>query len=108
MSEHDIADCPKCGKRDYVLKEDNIWICLNCNHTDKMPKSKFDPESESKPDLSIVIMVTIAVVLLFLVLGGRDDRSDRRRGTIHSPLSFAMIRRPELFHSPESLFVRDL
>lgn len=70
MSEHDIADCPACGKRDYVLKEDNVWICLKCGHTAKMPKSKFDPDSESNPDLlTILITALIAVMFVLVALG---------------------------------------
>jgi len=68
MSEHDIADCPRCGKRDYVLKEDNVWICLNCGHTAKMPKSKFDPETESSSGIWIVLVTAIIVVLV--AMGG--------------------------------------
>ncbi len=72
MSEHDIADCPKCGKRDYVLKEDGVWICLNCRHTDKMPKSKFDSESEANSGI-VGVLIPAFVIAMFLViaLGGR-------------------------------------
>ncbi|XGV97897.1 MAG: hypothetical protein ACAF41_02980 [Leptolyngbya sp. BL-A-14] len=70
MSEHDIADCPRCSKRDYVLKEDNVWICLNCGHTEKMPKSKFDPDSDADSGLlSIVVAALIAVAFVLVALG---------------------------------------
>jgi len=72
MSEHDIADCPNCGKRDYVLKEDNVWICLKCHHTEKMPKSRFDPESEGNPNiLSVLIAAFIVAMFMMVAMGGR-------------------------------------
>lgn len=71
MSEHNIADCPRCKQRDYVLKEDNIWICLNCGHTSKMPRSRFD--SEDNPDIfsTLVAVFLIAVVLILALGNGR-------------------------------------
>jgi len=72
MSEHDIADCPNCGKRDYVLKEDNVWICLKCHHTQKMPESKFDPEAEENPTPpSVMIAIFIIAIFIMMVMGGR-------------------------------------
>jgi len=70
MSEHDIADCPRCGKRDYVLKEDNIWICLNCSHTEKMPKSRFDPEDNSSTFSVVLTTVIIALLIMVVMKGG--------------------------------------
>jgi len=72
MSEHDIADCPECGKRDYVLKEDNVWICLNCRHTARMPKSRFDPESENNPSIFTVLTIAFIVAIFMVIfLNGR-------------------------------------
>jgi len=68
MSEHDIADCPKCGKRDFVLKEDNNWVCLNCKHTLKMPKSK--PDSDSGSDVLSVLLAVLTALLLVMALIG--------------------------------------
>ncbi|MDX2239425.1 MAG: hypothetical protein NW224_01970 [Leptolyngbyaceae cyanobacterium bins.302] len=68
MSEHDIADCPECGKRDYVLKEDNVWICLKCGHTEKMPKSRFD--SETNPDIFTMLVAAFIVAMFMLVALG--------------------------------------
>lgn len=68
MSEHDIADCPKCGKRDFVLKEDNNWVCLNCNHTQKMPKSKSTSSSDS--DVMTFVLATLAALLLAIAFLG--------------------------------------
>ena len=70
MSEHDIANCPKCKQLDYVLKEDNVWICLNCGHTERMPKSRFD--SQSSPDfLTTLFTVFIIATVIIVALGGR-------------------------------------
>jgi len=74
MSEHDIADCPRCGKRDYVLKENNVWYCLNCHHSERMPKSRFDSESESErnPNLiSALIAAFIVAMFMVVAMGGR-------------------------------------
>ena len=72
MSEHDIADCPRCGKRDYVLKENNVWYCLNCHHSEKMPKSKFDSESEGNPNiLSVLGVIFIVVAFMLIALDGK-------------------------------------
>lgn len=74
MPEHDIADCPKCGKRDLVLQEDGEWRCLNpdCEIHEKglkMPKS--GSESESKSDfLNILLTVLATVLFVMLFLGG--------------------------------------
>lgn len=68
MSEHDIADCPKCGKRDYVLKENNYWTCLNCGHGQKMPKSSFEPDSN--PNIfSMIVTALIALMFVMVALG---------------------------------------
>jgi ribosomal protein L37AE/L43A len=68
MSEHDIADCPKCGKRDFVLKEDNTWVCLNCNHNRKMPKSGSDSGFGSDV-LSVILAVLTALLLAMAFIG---------------------------------------
>ena len=64
MSEHDIADCPKCGKRDYVLKEDNHWVCLNCRHTEKMPESN----SDSDTSFGSFLFAAFFVLLIMLAM----------------------------------------
>lgn len=67
MSEHDIADCPKCGKRDYVLREDNHWICLKCGYTQKMSTSH--SESDSNPGiLSTLVAALIAILFVIVAL----------------------------------------
>lgn len=71
MSEHDIADCPRCKQRDYVLKEDNVWVCLNCGHTDKMPQSKFDPENSPSTFSTFITILLIAFVLMVVLGNGR-------------------------------------
>lgn len=62
MSEHNIADCPKCGKRDFVLRDDGKWVCLNpdCKFTERMPKS------DSTADVISAIMAafTVAIVMM--------------------------------------------
>jgi len=68
MSEHDIADCPKCEKRDFVLKEDGVWICLKCGYTEKMPKSKYDPTPEPSI-LSILFAAFIVGLFMMAALG---------------------------------------
>lgn len=68
MSEHDIADCPECKQHNYVLKEYDVQICLSCGHTAKMPKSKFDPESN--PDIFSVI-VTAIIAAMFMIAAMR-------------------------------------
>lgn len=65
MSEHDIADCPKCGKRDFVLKEDNHWVCLKCGHTQKMPKSGSDSDLSFG---SLLLAAFITALILFSML----------------------------------------
>ena len=64
MSEHDIADCPKCKQRDYVLKNDDVWVCLNCGHTSKMPKSKFDHQDSPNVFGTFIAVLLITVVLM--------------------------------------------
>ncbi len=68
MSEHDIADCPRCKQRDFVLKEDNVWVCLNCDYTSRMPRSKFDTQDNSSVFSTFISVLLIAVVLM-VVLG---------------------------------------
>jgi len=77
MSDHDIADCPHCGKRDYVLKEDGIWICLNCRHTEKMPRSRFDSRSEleANPDMSIGVIVALALIVVMFMMIALAEQS---------------------------------
>jgi len=67
MSEHDIADCPRCGKRDYVLKEDNIWVCLNCPHTSKMPISGLDPKPETNSGM-IASLIAAFIIAIFVMI----------------------------------------
>lgn len=33
MSNHreEIIECPRCGKLDFVKKDDEKWVCLNCD-----------------------------------------------------------------------------
>lgn len=74
MSEHDVADCPKCGKRDFILKEDNIWVCLACEHTEKMPKSRFDPDSS--PEFGTFLAAILIAIFMVVLLG---------RGVLNTP-----------------------
>jgi hypothetical protein len=54
------------------LKEDNVWVCLNCHHSEKMPKSKFDPESEGNPNiLSVLVAAIIVAMFMMVALGGK-------------------------------------
>jgi ribosomal protein S27AE len=78
MSDHDIADCPKCGKRDYILKDDKVWICLNCGHTDKMPKSRFDSDSNPSTFSVVLTMVIIALLIMVAIKGGELSISPRQ------------------------------
>lgn len=63
MSEHDIADCPVCKMRDYVLKEDGHWICLHCGHTQKMP------ETEPESDLNFATLLLGAFITALILFG---------------------------------------
>jgi ribosomal protein L37AE/L43A len=68
MSEHDIADCPKCGKRDFVLKEDNNWVCLSCKYKQRMPSSNSNSGSDS--DVMTVILAALTALLLVMAFLG--------------------------------------
>jgi uncharacterized protein (DUF983 family) len=84
MSEHDIADCPKCKQRDYILKDDDVWVCLNCGHTSKMPKSRFD--SQDNPSIfSTFIAVSLIAVVLMVVLGNGRLAIAPSQDTIQEP-----------------------
>ncbi|BAY50262.1 hypothetical protein SAMD00079811_78910 (plasmid) [Scytonema sp. HK-05] len=45
MSEtyHEIADCPECGKRDFVEQDENQWVCLNCGFSKDVSQSEPEP-----------------------------------------------------------------
>jgi ribosomal protein S27AE len=47
MSEkhYEIADCPKCGKRDFVDKDDTQWVCLSCGFSQDISQSEPKPSS---------------------------------------------------------------
>lgn len=69
---HDIADCPKCGKRDFVLKENGEWECLNlkCRYKHKMLKTESE-NSETKVDAMTVLVAGLVVTLfiMFAIVG---------------------------------------
>lgn len=62
---HDIADCPKCKQRDFVLKENGEWECLNCQYKHKILKTE-SASSETKTD-AITLLVATFVVALFIM-----------------------------------------
>ncbi|HEY9709523.1 MAG TPA: hypothetical protein V6D48_15065 [Oculatellaceae cyanobacterium] len=53
---YEVADCPKCGKRDFIDKTDTLWTCLSCGY------SKDVSQPEKTEDTGIM--------WLLLVLGG--------------------------------------
>lgn len=59
---HDIADCPKCEKRDFVLKENGEWECLKCGYKHKILKTT-SASPETKVDAMSVLIATFVVAL---------------------------------------------
>jgi hypothetical protein len=47
MFEHNITDCTNCKYSDYLLKDGNDCVCLNCGHMSKIPSSKSDTQDNS-------------------------------------------------------------
>ncbi|MGJ3249243.1 MAG: hypothetical protein ACFE0I_24605 [Elainellaceae cyanobacterium] len=66
MSDHTVADCPKCGKRDLVLRDDGRWVCLNpsCNFTERMPRSR-----DGSDFFSAVVAAFIVAVFMVALFG---------------------------------------
>ena len=66
---HDIADCPSCEKRDFVLKENGEWECLNCGYKHKI--LKLGARSEEKVDAMTVLIATfvVALFIMFAIVG---------------------------------------
>jgi ribosomal protein L37AE/L43A len=70
MSEkyHEIADCPKCGKRDLVEQTEQKWVCLGCGFS----KDLSHPETESEAGSAIggmwifVLLGTLIWMVLML------------------------------------------
>jgi Zn ribbon nucleic-acid-binding protein len=67
---HDIADCPKCKMRDFVLKENGEWECLKCGYKHKMLKTE-SASSETKTDAMTVLIAAfvVALFIMFAIVG---------------------------------------
>lgn len=69
---HDIADCPDCGKRTFVLKDNGEWECLNpkCGRTHPMLKTELEKQ-ETKVDAMTVLVAGLIVTLfiMFAIVG---------------------------------------
>ncbi len=65
---HDIAQCPYCGKFDFVLKENGEWECLNpkCRKKHDRLKTESDTKPETKVD-AVTVLIAAFVVALFLM-----------------------------------------
>lgn len=66
MSEihHEIADCPKCGKRDFVEKDEKKWVCLNCGFSKDISK----PEPEPSPGIGGMWLFVLLTALIWMAL----------------------------------------
>ncbi|MBD2461140.1 hypothetical protein H6G89_08800 [Oscillatoria sp. FACHB-1407] len=61
-----VAECPKCGKHDFILGDNGEWICLNpeCKFHEKTPV----PEEEAQPTLDIsTALLTALMVGIFML-----------------------------------------
>lgn len=65
MSEH--VECPACGKRTVVQREDNIYQCLNCDFKKDFsePPLAIQSEKSENPFFWTSVILTL-VALLFL------------------------------------------
>ncbi|WP_414589176.1 hypothetical protein [Scytonema sp. PCC 10023] len=66
MSEkhYEIAECPKCGKHDFVDKDEKEWVCLNCGFSKDISKS----ESEPSPGIGGMWFWVLVVTLIWMAL----------------------------------------
>lgn len=60
---YEVADCPKCGKRDFVDKTDTQWTCLNCGYSKDLSK----PE-ENGDTGSIWLLIVLGSLLALVAL----------------------------------------
>jgi ribosomal protein L37AE/L43A len=70
IMSHDIADCPNCQQRDFVLKESGEWECLNCGYKHKMLETA-SVSSETKVDAMTVLIAAFvtALFVMFAIVG---------------------------------------
>ncbi|BAY23611.1 hypothetical protein NIES2100_34030 [Calothrix sp. NIES-2100] len=69
MSEthHEIADCPKCGKRDFVEQNEQKWLCLSCGFSKDLSRlEEAEPESAIGGMWIFVLLGTLIWMVLML------------------------------------------
>lgn len=68
MSIHDsVADCPQCGKRDFVQTENGPWVCLNCKFSEETPKphvGTVEPTAGQLFPVFLIIALALAVMMV--------------------------------------------
>jgi ribosomal protein S27AE len=62
---YEVADCPKCGKRDFIDKTDTQWVCLNCGYSEDV--SKLENSGEKSGDTGSMWLLIVLGSLLALV-----------------------------------------
>jgi uncharacterized protein (DUF983 family) len=60
---YEVADCPQCGKRDFIDKTDTQWTCLNCGFS----KDVSQPE-EGKDPVNIWLILVLGVLVTLVAL----------------------------------------
>jgi hypothetical protein len=65
MSEH--VECPACGKKAVVQRQDNVYQCLNCDFKKDFSEPPTSNESDKSENPVFWLSVIVSIVALLLV-----------------------------------------
>lgn len=65
----DLVECPNCGKRSLLERQQDLYQCLNCDFRRDLNRPNVKPSAASTASTDLSFLLVLFVVLLLFLRG---------------------------------------